>query len=63
MTRHSWCSYRLALTENAARTAMEAGHSEAMLLRCYRELVRREVAEEFFGSVPGGGLSLVAAAA
>jgi integrase len=37
--RHSFCSYRLALTGNAPQTAYEAGNSVAMVDRHYRALV------------------------
>lgn len=46
--RHSFCSYHLAHWRNAAETALEAGHSEAMLFAHYRELVSREDAAEFW---------------
>lgn len=39
VTRHSFCSYHLAQHGNAGRTAMEAGHTEEMLFRNYRELL------------------------
>ena len=54
VTRHSWCSYRLAQTENAHKTALEAGHTEQMLFGTYRELTTQEAAEEFFDSYPPG---------
>lgn len=50
--RHSFCSYHLAYHGNPARTAMEAGHSEAMLYAHYRELVRPAEAEAFFAILP-----------
>lgn len=52
VTRHSFCSYHLARFGNAARTALEAGHTEAMLFKHYREIVTRQAAEEFFNIVP-----------
>ena len=36
--RHSFCSYRLALTQNANQTALEAGHSADILFKHYRQL-------------------------
>ena len=39
VTRHSFCSYHLSAFANAGRTAMEAGHTEEMLFRNYRELM------------------------
>lgn len=52
VTRHSFCSYHLAHFQSAARTALEAGHSEAVLFGHYRELVTREAAAAFFSVVP-----------
>lgn len=52
VTRHSFVSYHLAQFESAARTALEAGHSEAMLFAHYRELVTREDAARFWAIVP-----------
>ncbi|HEV2691560.1 MAG TPA: phage integrase SAM-like domain-containing protein [Verrucomicrobiae bacterium] len=51
-TRHSFCSYHLAKFENAGKTALESGHSEAMLFANYRQLVTPELAAEYFGIVP-----------
>ena len=47
-TRHSFCSYHLAQFQNAGKTALECGHSETMLFKHYRELVRPDVAAAFF---------------
>jgi len=52
VTRHSWCSYHLALHESPGKTALEAGHSEAMLFGHYRELVTRESARAYFAIRP-----------
>lgn len=52
VTRHSFVSYHLAAYENAAKTALEAGHDQAMLFAHYRALVTKEQAEEFFAIVP-----------
>lgn len=52
VTRHSFCSYHLAKFSSAARTAMEAGHTETMLFKHYREVVTRDAAEAFFNIVP-----------
>jgi hypothetical protein len=52
VTRHSFCSYHLARFRNAASTALEAGHSEAMLFAHYRELVTEQDAAEFWSIVP-----------
>jgi integrase len=50
--RHSFVSYRLADTGNAAQTALEAGHDQAILFRHYRELVRPADAKRFFAIAP-----------
>ena len=47
--RHSFASYRLAATNNAALTAAELGHTNAQLLySAYRELVRPEDAQRYW---------------
>jgi hypothetical protein len=48
VTRHSFVSYHLAEFGNAGKTALEAGHSEAMLFAHYRELVTPEAAAEYW---------------
>lgn len=53
--RHSFCSYHLAMHESAAKTALQAGHSEQMLFAHYRALVTRPDAEKFWAIVPGSG--------
>ena len=50
--RHSFCSYHLAQFESAAKTSLEAGHSEQMLFQHYRALVTRQQAGEFWGIRP-----------
>ena len=50
--RHSFVSYHLAHFGSAAKTALEAGHSEAMLFAHYRELVTPEAAAEFWAIRP-----------
>ncbi len=50
--RHSWCSYRLAVTKNAALTAHEAGNSPQILHRHYNELVTEAEAKEWFAVMP-----------
>jgi hypothetical protein len=52
VTRHSFVSYHLAAFENAAKTALEAGHSETMLFAHYRELVTLHEAEQFWALTP-----------
>ncbi len=50
--RHSFVSYHLAAGGSAAVTALEAGHTEAMLFRHYRELVSDQAAREFWAIWP-----------
>jgi len=52
VTRHSFCSYHLAQFQNAAKTALQAGHSEQMLFSKYHDLVTPEAAAEYWGIVP-----------
>jgi len=52
--RHSFCSYYLAHHEAAAKTALQAGHTESVLFQHYRKMVRREDAEKFWGIYPEG---------
>lgn len=51
-TRHSFCSYHLAHFRKPSETAMEAGHSEAMLFKHYREVVTREAAAAYWAVLP-----------
>jgi integrase len=50
--RHSYASYRLAESQDAAKTAFELGHAVAMTFRCYRELCTPQEAKAFFGIMP-----------
>lgn len=50
--RHSFCSYRLAVTKSAAQVSLEAGNSPKMLFENYRELVTEKAAEHYFGILP-----------
>ena len=54
VARHSFCSYRLADTQNVAQTAYESGHSVSVLLRVYRELVGPDEAAAYFRIRPEG---------
>lgn len=51
--RHSFVSYHVAI-HSAAETSREAGHSEAVLFKHYRELVPRSEAERFWKILPIG---------
>ena len=50
--RHSFCSYRLAITQDAAKTSLEAGNSPQIIFRHYRELTTEDEAKEWFGVMP-----------
>jgi integrase len=52
--RHSWVTYRFALTGDAIHTAAEAGHDQTMLENHYKALVTRADAERWFAIMPGG---------
>ncbi|HVU07821.1 MAG TPA: site-specific integrase [Verrucomicrobiae bacterium] len=50
--RHSFCSYRLAETKNAAQVALEAGNSPKVIFKHYRQVVTEIAAAKWFGIVP-----------
>jgi len=50
--RHSFCSYRLAVVQDAAKVSLEAGNSPTMIFRHYRELVKPAAAAAYFGIAP-----------
>jgi integrase len=53
--RHSFASYRLADTNDAAKTALELGHtSTALLFSTYREVATAEDAARYFAIRPEG---------
>lgn len=52
VTRHTFVSYHLAEFGSAAKTALEAGHTEQILFNHYRELVAPDVAREFWKVLP-----------
>ena len=58
--RHSFVSYRLAATGDAAKTALESGHDQAVLFRHYRELVQPKVAKQYFNIRPGKANNVIA---
>jgi integrase len=60
--RHSFASYRLAATNDAAAVAAELGHSTSqMLYSTYRELVLPEEAERYWKITPPARMSSVVA--
>lgn len=51
--RHSFCSYHLALHENAGKTALQAGHRQlGTLFEHYRRAVEKTDAEQFWKISP-----------
>ena len=50
--RHSYISYRVAITQNVAQVALEAGNSPQVIFSNYRELVTKQDAEAYFAIVP-----------
>jgi integrase len=50
--RHSWCSYRVESSQDAAQAALEAGHSLSIQAKHYKEVVDREDAEKWFALEP-----------
>jgi len=50
--RHSFCSYRLAVTHDPARVATEAGNSPNMIHRHYKALVTEKEGNEWFSIFP-----------
>src|SRR5262249_23542470 len=61
--RHSYASYRLAVTADAARTALELGNSPAKLFSNYRELADEHDAKAFFAIAPKRSKKIVEFAA
>ena len=56
--RHSFISYRLALIQDAAKVALEAGTSPQMIFSNYRELVTADEAQAWFAVAPVSGAQL-----
>jgi integrase len=52
--RHSFCSYRLAVTHDPAKVAFEAGNSPQMIHRHYRALVTEAQGQDWFNVSPSG---------
>jgi integrase len=60
--RHSFCSYRLAATNNAHLVASELGHTTSQLVyQHYREVVAPEEAERYWEIKPAGEAANVVA--
>jgi len=50
--RHSYASYRLAQTEDAAKVALEMGNSPRKLFSNYRQLAAKKQAQKWFAILP-----------
>lgn len=50
--RHSYATYRLAVTADAARVALEMGNSPQKPMTNYRELADEKEGREWFGISP-----------
>jgi integrase len=62
--RHSFASYHLAHFKDAAKLALELGHSnQALIFSHYRELVKPEQAEKYWNILPETQTNLVAISA
>jgi integrase len=61
--RHSYASYRLAETQNAAQTALELGNSPTVLQSHYKELATPSDAAKWFGVKPSAAGNVVSIAA
>jgi len=51
--RHSFCSYRLAVTSDVSKVALEAGNSVTMIHAHYKALVTEQAGKEWFAIMPG----------
>lgn len=61
--RHSYASYRLAETQDAAKVALEMGNSPTVLMQHYRELATPDEAATWFGMRPESAQNVVGIAA
>ncbi len=57
--RHSFISYRLAIVQDAAKVALEAGNSAKQIFQNYREIVTPEKAAIWFSIVPAAPENLL----
>ena len=56
--RHSYASYRLAETQNAAQTALELGNSPTVLQAHYKELTTPDDAAKWFAVKPSAATNV-----
>ena len=59
--RHSYISYRVAATGNVHETALEAGNSDTIVHKHYRELVSKDEGLAWFGLTPKRASEIVSA--
>ena len=57
--RHSYISYQLALTKKVHEIAMDAGNSETIIFKNYRELVTEEEARAWFSILPSDEANII----
>jgi hypothetical protein len=57
--RHSYATYRLAVTADAARVALEMGNSPQKLMTNYRELADEKEGQEWFEISPDQPLNVI----
>ena len=57
--RHSFISYRLAEVMNTAQVALEAGNSETMIFKHYRDIVTKEQAATWFSVIPAASENVI----
>lgn len=57
--RHSYASYRLAITNDAAQVSLEMGNSPQKLFKNYRKVVTRSQAVAWFNVMPGVASNIV----
>jgi integrase len=50
--RHSFISYRVALTKNVHQTSVEAGNSSSIIMQCYFRAVTDDQAQTWFSILP-----------
>jgi site-specific recombinase XerC len=60
--RHSFATYRLAQTRDAAAVSLEMGNSATMLFRDYRELADEHDALAWFAIAPRAAKNIIAMA-
>ena len=59
--RHSFASYRLALTKDMAALCLEMGNSPSIVFKHYLDLRHEDEAERWFGVLPSSKSSKILA--